>query len=268
MNLGLCQMRVVDRKEENIERAEKMIRELAEMGSETVILPEMFNCPYDNSRFREYAETQEGPTITRLGEIARELQVYIIAGSVPERTKRGVYNTSFIIDPWGEVIGKHRKIHLFDINIPGRITFKESDTLLPGRTPTVVRIGHTRIGVGICYDMRFPELSRIMTLRGAGILVFPGAFNMVTGPAHWETLIRARAIDNQVFVVAVSPARDKRAEYVAYGHSMVVDPWGSVIYEAGAGETIKNVEIDLSQVEEVRRRLPLLENRRPEIYKY
>lgn len=260
-------MKVTDRKEENIKKAENMIRELAQRGSETIILPEMFNCPYDNRRFQEYAETQEGPTITRLVEVARELQVHIIAGSIPERTKKGIYNTSFTINPQGEIIGRHRKIHLFDINIPGRITFKESDTLLPGGTPTIIRIDHTRIGIGICYDIRFPELSRIMTLQGAKILAFPGAFNMTTGPAHWKTLIKARAIDNQVFVVAVSPARDKRAEYVAYGHSMVVDPWGSIIYEAGADETIKNVEIDLSQVEKVRKRLPLLENRRPEIYR-
>ncbi|MBC7089740.1 MAG: carbon-nitrogen hydrolase family protein [Methanobacteriales archaeon] len=267
MNLGLCQMKVVDKKEENLKRAEKMIRELAREGSETIVLPEMFNCPYDNSKFREYAEMQNGPTITKLREVAMESQVHIIAGSIPEKTKKGIYNTSFVINPEGEIIGKHRKIHLFDINIPDKIVFKESDTLLAGETPTIVRIDHTKIGIGICYDIRFPELSRIMTLQGARILTFPGAFNMVTGPAHWKTLIRARAIDNQVFVVAVSPARDKKAEYVAYGHSMVVDPWGSIIYEAGAYETIKNVEIDLSRVEKVRRRLPVLENRRPEIYK-
>ncbi|MBC7100567.1 MAG: carbon-nitrogen hydrolase family protein [Methanobacteriales archaeon] len=266
MNLGICQMKVVNKKEENIKKAENMIRKLAEEGSETIILPEMFNCPYDNSRFQEYAETQDGPTITRLKEVAKELKVHIIAGSIPEKTGEGIYNTSFIINPEGDIIGRHRKIHLFNINIPGKITFRESDTLLAGETPTIIKVGNVKIGVGICYDIRFPELSRIMTLKGASILAFPGAFNMVTGPAHWKTLIRARAIDNQVFVVAASPARDKKAEYVAYGHSMVADPWGSIIYEAGADETIKNVEIDLSQVENVRRRLPLLENRRPEIY--
>lgn len=266
MNLGICQMKVVNKKEENIKKAENMIRKLAEEGSETIILPEMFNCPYDNSRFQEYAETQDGPTITRLKEVAKELKVHIIAGSIPEKTGEGIYNTSFIINPEGDIIGRHRKIHLFNINIPGKITFRESDTLLAGENPTIIKVGNVKIGVGICYDIRFPELSRIMTLKGASILAFPGAFNMVTGPAHWKTLIRARAIDNQVFVVAASPARDKKAEYVAYGHSMVADPWGSIIYEAGADETIKNVEIDLSQVENVRRRLPLLENRRPEIY--
>ncbi|MDI9624004.1 MAG: carbon-nitrogen hydrolase family protein [Methanothermobacter sp.] len=266
MDLGICQMKVVNKKEENIKKAEKMIRKLAKEGSEIIILPEMFNCPYDNSRFQEYAETQDGPTITRLKSVAKELQVNIIAGSIPEKTEEGIYNTSFAINQEGDIIGRHRKIHLFNIDIPGKITFKESDTLLAGRTPTIIKVGYVKIGIGICYDIRFPELSRIMTLQGAKILIFPGAFNMVTGPAHWKTLIRARAIDNQVFVVAASPARDKRADYVAYGHSMVVDPWGSVIYEAGADETIKNVKIDLSRVEKIRRRLPLLENRRPKIY--
>jgi len=260
-------MKVADNKDKNLKKAAGMIRELSTQGSKTIILPEMFNCPYNNTKFIEYAETVDGPTITTLREIASELKIHIIAGSIPEKTEKGIYNTSFTINPKGEIIGRHRKIHLFDIDIPGKITFKESDTLLAGEKPTIVKINQIKIGVGICYDIRFPELSRIMTLQGAQILIFPGAFNMVTGPAHWKTLIRARAIDNQVFVVAVSPARNRQSEYIAYGHSMIADPWGSIIYEACADETIKSVEIDLSKIKKVRERLPLLENRRPELYK-
>ncbi len=260
-------MKVANDKNKNLKKAAWMIRELSSQGSEIIILPEMFNCPYEDTRFIEYAETAEGPTITSLRDIASELKVHIIAGSIPEKTEKGIYNTSFTINPKGKIIGRHRKIHLFDINIPGKITFKESDTLLPGEKPTIVKINKIKIGVGICYDIRFPELSRIMTLQGAQILAFPGAFNMVTGPAHWKTLIRARAIDNQVFVVAVSPARNMQTEYIAYGHSMIADPWGSIIYEAGSDETIKTVEIDLSQIKKIRERLPVLENRRPKLYK-
>ncbi len=267
MNIGLCQMKVVDDKEENIKKATRMIIEAANNGAKIIVLPEMFNCPYDGRKFIEYAENIGGPTITRLREIASELRVYIIGGSIPENVERGIYNTSFVIDNNGGIIGKHRKIHLFDINVKEKIVFRESDTLLAGDAPTIIETSLASIGIGICYDIRFPELARIMTLEGAEILVFPGAFNMVTGPAHWKTLIRARAIDNQVFVVGASPARNPKTSYVAYGHSMIADPWGRITYEAGAKEEVINAEIDLSEIEKVRKELPLLENRRPEIYR-
>jgi len=147
-------------------------------------------------------------------------------------------------------------MHLFDINVPGKITFKESDTLKSGNNITVVDTDLGKIGIGICYDIRFPELSRIMALKGADILVFPGAFNMTTGPAHWETLIRTRAIDNQVFVAAASPASNNDADYIAYGHSMVCNPWGQVVSCGKFEEKIIYAKIDLKSVPSIREELP------------
>ncbi|MDP3484261.1 MAG: carbon-nitrogen hydrolase family protein, partial [Methanobacteriaceae archaeon] len=188
IKLALCQMKVVDNKEHNIKKALEMIKESSSNGADLVILPEMFNCPYENSKFEEYSETfDESPTLAAISAAASEFKIHIIAGSIPEKTEEGIYNTSFIFNDNGKIIGFHRKMHLFDIDIPGRITFKESDILKPGQEITVVDTNFGKIGIGICYDIRFPELSRIMVLQGANILVFPGAFNLTTGPAHWET---------------------------------------------------------------------------------
>ncbi|MCK9151198.1 carbon-nitrogen hydrolase family protein [Methanobacterium alcaliphilum] len=265
--IGLCQMEVVDSKQENISKALKMIESAASNGAELVILPEMFNCPYDNTKFLEYAESvDDSVTLYSLSEIASKLNINLIAGSIPEKTEQGIYNTSFVFNPNGEIIGFHRKMHLFDIEVPGQIFFKESDTLESGDIITVIETGLCKIGLGICYDMRFPELSRLMALQGAELLVFPGAFNMTTGPAHWETLIRCRSLDNQVYVAAASPARNIDASYVSYGHSMVCDPWGSILKQAKFEETIIYAEIDLNRERNVREELPLLKNRRKDIY--
>jgi predicted amidohydrolase len=227
----------------------------------------MFNCPYENSKFEEYAEYMDAsPTLKSMSSAASKFDMHLVAGSIPEKTDEGIYNTSFVFDNQGEIIGFHRKMHLFDIDVPGKITFKESDTLKSGNDITVVNTELGKIGIGICYDIRFPELSRIMALKGADILVFPGAFNMTTGPAHWETLIRTRAIDNQVFVAAVSPAPNNNANYVAYGHSMVCNPWGEILSIAEFEENIIYAELDLKSEQEIREELPLLKNRRSDIY--
>jgi omega-amidase len=267
IKIGLCQMKVVDNKKQNVKKALNMIKAAAKKGAELVILPEMFNCPYDNLKFQEYAESVDNsPTLNAMSNAASELKIHLIAGSIPEETSEGIYNTSFVFNPYGEIIGFHRKMHLFDIDVPGKIIFKESDVLNAGNRITVIETDLCNIGLGICYDMRFPELSRLMTLQGADILVFPGAFNMITGPAHWETLIRCRSIDNQVFVAAASPACNPGASYHAHGHSMVCDPWGDIISQANSDETIVFAEIDLRQANNVRDELPLLKNRRTDLY--
>jgi len=268
LRVGICQMQVNEKKEENIKRASEMIREACSQGAELVVLPEMFTCPYNSELFPEYAEDENGKTITTMKSLAAELGVHLVAGSIPEWTPKGIYNTSFIIGDGGEVVARHRKVHLFDIDVEGEITFRESDTLIAGSSVTVTETGSTVIGVGICYDMRFPELSRMMALRGAKVLIFPGAFNMTTGPAHWRLLVRSRALDNQCYCVAVSPARNPRASYVAYGHSLVTDPWGSVMVDAGISECVLTVDLDMEMVEKVRRELPLLRNRRPDVYRW
>jgi omega-amidase len=265
--IALCQMKVIDNKDSNIKKALEMIKTAARNKSDIVILPEMFNCPYDNSKFKRYAEEiDNSKTLKAISNVAEEFNIYIVAGSIPELDNNKLYNSSFIFNRNGEIIGSHRKMHLFDIDIPGKIIFKESETLSPGNQITVVDTEFCKIGVAICYDMRFPELLRVMTLKGAELVVIPGAFNMTTGPAHWETLVRARAIDNQLYVAAASPAKNKELSYVAYGNSMVADPWGEVLARASENEEIIYTDINLSRVKEVREELPVLKNSRHDIY--
>lgn len=263
--LAICQLKVVDDKKSNINRALEMIRTSAK-DVELVILPEMFNCPYDSSKFREYAENEEESyTLKAISKSAIDNNVSIIAGSIPEVENDKIYNSCFIFNNDGEITGKYRKIHLFNIETP-EIRFKESDTLNAGNQIGFFNLGFIKIGIAICYDMRFPELLRLMALNGAQLIVIPGAFNMTTGPAHWEILIRSRAVDNQLFIAAASPARNEELSYVAYGNSMVADPWGEVIVRAGKDEEIIYADINFKKLKEVRKGLPLLKNRRADIY--
>lgn len=267
IKLALLQMEVVDDKSANIKKAKKMISSASKKGAELIILPEMFNCPYDNSRFRDYAENpSKSPTLDAMAEISRDKQIHLVAGSIPELSQGNIYNTSFFFNDKGAILGFHRKMHLFDIDVPGKIFFKESDTLTAGEKITVIESDLGKVGIGICYDIRFPELSRLMALKGADILVYPGAFNLTTGPAHWKTLLRSRALDNQIFIAATSPARNENASYVAYGHSLICNPWGEVIKEAGSGEEIIYSTINLEDNSKIRKELPVLSNRRDDVY--
>lgn len=265
--LAICQMQVCDSKEANIDKALSMLDTAAQMGANIAVLPEMFNCPYENSKFSIYAENEkDSPTLKSISAAAREKGIYVVAGSIPEIDNGSIYNTCFVFDRKGNTIGKHRKVHLFDIDIEGEICFRESDILSAGEEITVIDTEFCRIGIAICFDIRFPELMRLMSLKGAEVIIIPGAFNMVTGPAHWESLIRIRAVDNQVYVAAASPARNMEASYIAYGNSMIVEPWGNILGRAGEGEEIIVTEIDLARVEKVRKELPLLNNRRLDVY--
>ncbi len=265
INIGICQMNVLDDKRKNLRKAEEMIREAAN-NSRIIALPEMFNCPYENKAFPEYAEKYPGETTQMLSSLAKELDIYLFGGSIPELDNGSIYNTSYIFNRKGDLIGKHRKIHLFDIDIEDGIRFKESDTLGKGDRITVVDTEFGPIGVAICYDMRFPELIRLMVMKGARIIIVPAAFNMTTGPAHWDLTLRARALDNQVYYAAVSPARNIKAAYHAYGHSALVSPWGEILNQAGEKETILYGEIDMNYLEKIRTQLPLLVHRRTDLY--
>lgn len=268
VTVGICQLGVVTDKEANIRNARSMIAEAVMRDSRLVVLPEMFNCPYQSELFPQYAETYPaGPTIEMLAECAQRHKVILIGGSIPERDEAGnIYNTSFIFNEQGKLIGRHRKVHLFDVAIKGGTVFQESKTLTAGSEMTVVDTSLGKIGVAICYDVRFPELARTMVLEGAKILVYPGAFGSVTGPAHWELLMRARAIDNQVYVIGASPALNAAAEYKAYGHSIIVDPWARVLKIADEEETVITSQIDFRTLDRVREELPLLRHRKPEVY--
>jgi len=254
-----------------------------------VFLKECFNSPYGTKYFPEYAEPLNGPTAKKLAEAAKENSVYLVGGSFPEKEGTKYFNTSLVFDPNGELLATHRKVHLFDIDVPGKIRFQESEILSPGNQVTTFNtstgnalspslslfsslfnpiwaVEFGQVGLAICYDIRFAELSMIMARRGCKLLVFPGAFNMTTGPAHWELLQRARAVDNQVFVAACSPARDETATYVAWGHSTVVNPWGQVIATTEEKEGIVYASIDFDEVASFRDSLPITKQRREDLY--
>lgn len=267
MKIAQIQMHVCDNKQENIRHVCALIRKAAEDNIDMAILPEMFCCPYDNACFRAYGEAVGGEAQQALSALAKELGIYIVGGSVPELADGRVYNTSFVFDPEGNTVARHRKMHLFDIDVKGGQRFMESDTLTAGDDITTFSTPWGEMGLCICFDLRFEELARIMTLRGAKVLIVPAAFNMTTGPAHWELLFRQRAVDNQLFTVGTSPARSTAASYVAYGNSIVCDPWGSVVSRCGAEETVAITELDLDRVDEVRQQLPILSARRTDIYR-
>lgn len=268
MKIGIIQLMVCNDKLINMKNALDKIHELAQKGADMVVLPEMFNCPYDSRFFPSFAEPEGGLCYSQLSQAAKDSHIYIVGGSMPENDISGrLYNTCYIFDRNGNKIGKHRKMHLFDIDIHGGQRFKESDTLTPGDKITVFDTEFGRMGAAICYDYRFPELSRLMVDKGAKVIIVPAAFNMTTGPAHWELLFRQRAVDNQVFSIGAAPARDYEASYVSYGNSIVVSPWGDVIERLDEEEGEMLVDIDLSIVDSIREQLPLLKHRRLDVYK-
>ena len=287
LRIALCQMRVGAVKATNISIAQSIVRDaVASTGSNLIVLPECWNSPYDTTCFPEYSEVlpeigqnvemvksvcTNSPSAVALCELAKDLKIWLVGGSVPEREiatsgNDKIFNTCLIVNPDGVIVGKHRKVHLFDIDVPGKITFKESDSLTGGSDCTVIDTPWGGIGVGICYDIRFPELGILMRQKGAKILIYPGAFNMTTGPAHWELLQRARAVDNQCYVAACSPARDPDGSYVAYGHSSIVSPWGEVVTAAEDGHSVVSAEIDLDRIDEIRQNIPCWKQKRTDIY--
>ncbi len=253
-------------KQKSVAAAEDALRRAASGGADMAVLPEMWDCPYENRFFFEYGEPEGGPVFTKMSALARELGMYIVAGSIPETEDGRVYNTCFVFGRDGEFLAKHRKVHLFDIDVPGQICFKESDTFSPGEQITTFDTEYCKVGVGICYDIRFPEMFRKMTLDGCLLAVLPGAFNMTTGPAHWEMSVRMRALDNQMYVAGCAPARDHDAFYRAFGNSCVADPWGTVVAKTNENPGVIFADIDFAQIRKIREQLPLLKHRRPEIY--
>ncbi len=266
LKIGLVQMMTDRDKVLSVKKAIDNIIFLADQGANMVVLPEMFNCPYETHRFASYAELEGGETWQKLSQVAKAKNIYLISGSIPEMEGDNIYNTSFIFNPEGKQIGKHRKIHLLDINIENGQYFNESDTLHAGDSSTVVDTEYGKIGIAVCYDIRFPELARIMVEQGARLIIYPATFNMNTGPAHWELLFRMRAVDNQVFTVGCAPARDYSLSYISYGNSIVVDPWGDVVGRLDDSEGYLLGEIDFSEVNQIREQLPLLKHRRKDVY--
>lgn len=265
MKIGIIQSPVTADQEANLANADRAIRQAAEDGGDIVILPEMFSCPYRNSAFVANAEPCDGPSVARLSAAAAQCGVYLVGGSIPLLEDGRIHNASFVFDRNGAVIAVHKKVHLFDIAIDGGQVFRESDTFTAGNSVTVFDTEFGKMGLCICFDFRFPELARLMALEGARCIFVPAAFNMTTGPAHWELMFRQRAVDNQLFTAGVAPARSYEG-YVSYANSMVVSPWGDVLYRADEKPCLAVVEVDLDQIDSVRRQLPLLSARRTDLY--
>ena len=268
IKIAAIQMSTVADKMENVRTVKTYLEKIKDENPDFVILPEMFCCPYQTENFPIYAEKEGGPVWQQLSGYAKQYGIYLIGGSMPEKDAEGnVYNTCYVFDREGKQIGKHRKVHLFDIDVKGGQTFKESDTLTAGDSDTVFDTEFGKMGVMLCFDIRFPELSRMMVNDGAKVIFVPAAFNMTTGPAHWELSFRTRALDNQIYMVGCAPARDVSAGYISWGHSIVTDPWGRVIDMLDEKKGILLAELDMDYEEQVREELPLLKSRRKDMYK-
>lgn len=262
------QTKVFKEKEDTFYYIEKYMEKLKSHRPDLVTLPEMFNCPYENKAFSLYAEKENGKTYKFCQDLARKYHIYLSAGSIPEiDEKNRLFNTAYVFDQQGMCIAKHRKMHLFDIDVQGGQQFKESDTLTAGNKITVFDTLWGKMGLCVCYDLRFPEIIRIMVMQGVKVIIVPAAFNMTTGPLHWELLFRSRAVDNQVFTIGTAPAQDLSVIYHSYGHSIVVSPWGNVLNQLSINEGFICTDIDLTEVDKVREQLPLLKHRRVDIYK-
>ncbi|NLB62216.1 MAG: carbon-nitrogen hydrolase family protein [Clostridiales bacterium] len=261
MRLALCQLDVVEKKAINLLRAEQMLKDAAAYGADMAILPEMFSIKYNPKLFFIASEPLIGETYGMLSQTAKETNMAIIGGSMPEFHLGKVYNTSLVFDKFGEFIGRYRKAHLFDVDLPD-FRFKESDAISAGDNLPLIFDEPIRTGVAICFDIRFPEWSRIMFEQAVDLIALPAAFSNTTGPKHWELLLRARAVDNQCFVCGVSPANSSSA----YGHSMLCSPDGEVVVDLGKSEGIKVVNIDLNEVKAARSSIPVSKLRRTDLY--
>jgi predicted amidohydrolase len=269
MRAAAVQLNSTDDKDRNIEVAERLVRDAAADGCDLVCLPERWNLLGDSETIRHGAEDLDGPTLTAARGWARELEIHLIAGSIAERLEghERVFNTSVLIDPEGEDVAVYRKIHMFDVVVEG-VTYRESDHDEPGDEVVSASLGELELGMTVCYDLRFPELYRILAVRGARVIAIPSAFTAPTGRAHWEILIRARAIENQVFVIAPDQVGKAPPHFESFGHSAIVDPWGTVLAIAPEGECFVVADLDLERQEEVRDQLPALANRRPQAYRW
>lgn len=251
----------------NLATAGRLIADAVVEGAELVVLPEMFNCLGSGAELRAGAEPLDGPTAAWLAARAVEHQITLIGGTFVERGTERNHNTCCVFGPDGERVAVYRKIHLFDVEVPGA-EFRESDAVEPGDEVVVVDVDDLRLGLSICYDVRFPELYRIAALEGATLVTVPAAFTAKTGPPHWEILLRARAIENQVFVIAAGQRGSSNDRLHWHGHSMIIDPWGTILVAMADDEGVIVTDLDLDAQAHVRDILPSLANRRPGAYRW
>lgn len=270
LRIAAVQMSSGGDKEQNVVDALALIERAADSGASLVVLPETWTYMGDSDGTRGAAEPIPGDTTQRLAEAARRQRIWLHAGSIFEVApgEPRVYNTTVVLDPDGNIAGQYRKIHLFDVSIGDNVLSQESATVAPGDEIVVVDLGGVKLGLTICYDLRFPELYRLLALAGAEVITVPAAFHNHTGKDHWEVLLRARAIENQVFVVAPNAWGKHSGGWHSYGRSMIVDPWGTPLATAADGVGIAFAECDLNALDRIRRDLPSLANRQPHAYRW
>jgi predicted amidohydrolase len=268
MRAAVVQMNSTAEVARNLEVAERLVRDAARAGADLVVLPEKWNLLGDGAALRAGAEPLDGGSISAARGWASELGLVLVAGSFAERGEgERAFNTSVLIGADGEIVATYRKIHMFDVDVGG-VSYRESENEEAGEEVVVAEAGGIEIGMSVCYDIRFPELYRILAVRGARAFTVPSAFTLHTGRDHWEVLMRARAIENQAFVVAADQFGQAPPHYDSYGRSMIVDPWGVVLAVAPDGDAVATAELDLAAQERVRRSLPSLANRRPQAYRW
>lgn len=262
--VAAIQMLATDDKEANLARAAQFVRDAAALGASVVALPEVFLWRGDKTKERQAAETIPGPSSQAMAELARKLHIHLLAGSMLEEVGAGgkAYNTSLLFDPAGKLIAKYRKIHLFDVELAKRVSVKESDTRASGESLTVAKSDLCLMGLSVCYDLRFPELYRALARLGVQLIFVPSAFTSYTGKVHWEPLLRARAIENQVYIIAPDQYGANPNTFATHGHSMIIDPWGKIAAELADGPGIIFAEVDLDYLAKVRAELPALMHRK------
>jgi predicted amidohydrolase len=269
MRVAVIQLNSDSNVADNLERAERLVRAAAADGAELVCLPEKWALLGPGEVIAAGAEPLDGPIVSGAASWARGLGVHVCAGSVPEDPGDGgkPFNTSVLLDPEGQIVATYRKLHMFDVEVEGT-EYRESEHERAGAGIATGTAGELELGLTVCYDLRFPELYRILALRGATAFTIPSAFTAVTGRAHWDTLIRARAIENSAWAIAAGQVGKAAPNYDSWGHSMVVDPWGRVLASVPEGEGYACADLDLAELRRVRESLPSLANRRGDAYEW
>jgi len=267
ITIGLSQMNSQDNKAENLAAAQQSIAELAENGANLIMLPEHFDYIGPDDRKRDQAEPiASSPGLEMIRSQSRQLGVHIHIGSCLEKDGDQVYNTGLVFDPQGEIIAKYRKIHLFDVEIPGGKKYLESETITAGNDIVTFAIGEVIFGMATCYDLRFPELFRRLSDLGADVLLLPAAFTLQTGKDHWELLLRARAVENLCWVAAAAQWGEAPPKHLSYGRSMVINPWGIVTAQAPDGVSTITAQLDMEMLHDIRLRFPARNHIRKDIF--
>lgn len=270
--VAAIQMTSINDKEVNLKKAESFIALAGEEGAKIVALPEMFNFSGRIKEKKENAESIPGPTIDWLKKLARKFTIYLLCGSILEESKeegkRIFYNTSVFLNPRGQIIARYRKLHLFDVTLPDNSSLRESELITTGDTVVQVETPVALFGLSICYDIRFPELYRRLAKKGVQVVFIPSAFTLQTGKDHWETLVRARAIENQFYVIAPAQIGKDFEGKRCWGKSMIVDPWGIPLAKAPEKETVIFSEVDLSYQKKIREDMPSLSHTREDLFRF